>query len=166
MIYKKIMMLLLLAVLAFSQNTEENTKTPTRLESFAKLQKVIGAVESIYVEDLKLKEIINRTIKGLMGELDAHSALMDKKYYKEFKVQMKGEFGGLGIVVGMRDGALTVISPIDDTPASRAGVEAGDIILKINDESTLKMTLNECVSIMRGKVGTPIDIVVVRKKEA
>jgi carboxyl-terminal processing protease len=99
-----------------------------------------------------------------MSELVAHAAHMDKKYFKEFQVQMKGEFGGLGIVVGMRDGALTIISPIDDTPAAKAGVEAGDIILKIDDKSTLQMTLNEAIGFMRGKVGTPIDITVVRKQ--
>ncbi len=169
--------LLLLATIGFSQTVPDEVlqevpkveqgeeKVPTRLESYAKLQKVIGAVEKIYVDDIKLDEIIDKTIKGLMSELDAHSAHMDKKYYKEFKVQMKGEFGGLGIVVGMRDGVLTIISPIDDTPAQKAGVQAGDIILKIDDQSTLKMTLNDAVTLMRGKVGTPIDITVVRKEE-
>ena len=160
-----LMLLIFVSVLFAENSTKIEEQTPTRLESFTKLQKVIGAVEQIYVDDIKLNEIIDKTIKGLMSELDAHSAHMDKKYYKEFKIQMKGEFGGLGIVVGMRDGALTVISPIDDTPAQKAGVEAGDIILKINDKSTLKMTLNDAVTLMRGKKGTPIDITIVRKKE-
>ncbi len=160
---KKLLILLLTATLSFSQTVKEEEKVPTRLESYGKLQQVIGAVERIYVDDIKLDEIVDKAIKGLMQELDAHSSHMDKKYFKEFKVQMKGEFGGLGIVVGMRDGALTVISPIDDTPASKAGVESGDIILKIDDKSTLKMTLNDAVTLMRGKVGTPIDITVVRK---
>jgi len=163
---KTLLAFLLFTTLAFSQTSKKDESTPSRLESYAKLQKVIGAVESIYVDDITLQEIIDKSIKGLMAELDAHSAYMDKKYYKEFKVQMKGEFGGLGIVVGMRDGALTVISPIDDTPAKKAGIESEDIILKINDKSTLKMTLNDAVSIMRGKVGTPIDITIVRKKAA
>jgi carboxyl-terminal processing protease len=123
-------------------------------------------VEQLYVDDIKLNEIIDKTIAGLLSELDAHSAYMDKKAYKNMKVHMKGEFGGLGIVIGMRDGALTIISPIDDTPAQKAGVEAGDIILKIGDKSTLKMTIDEAVSIMRGKPGTPVDITVVRKGEA
>jgi carboxyl-terminal processing protease len=166
MIYRKIIALSLFTTFVFSQIIEKPEVEPTRLESYAKLQKVIGAVESAYVDDIKLHEIIDKTIKGLMSELDAHSAHMDKKYYKEFQVQMKGEFGGLGIVVGMRDGALTVISPIDDTPAQKAGIKAGDIILKIDDKSTLKMTLNEAVSIMRGKPKTPIDITVVRKEES
>jgi carboxyl-terminal processing protease len=160
---KKIFTLLLFATVLFSVQTKD--KQPTRLESYIKLQKVIGAVETIYVDNIKLNEIIDKAIKGLLSELDAHSAYMDKKYYKEFKVQMNGEFGGLGIVVGMRDGALTVISPIDDTPASKAGIESGDIILKIENKSTLKMTLNDAINIMRGKKGTPIEITIVRKKE-
>ncbi len=165
MISKKLITLLIFITVGFAQTPKSEEKIPTRLESYAKLQQVIGAVESIYVDDIKLHEIIDKAIKGLMSELDAHSSHMDKKYYKEFQTQMKGEFGGLGIVVGMRDGALTVISPIDDTPAKKAGIESGDIILKINNQSTLKMTLNEAVAIMRGKVGSPIDIVVVREKE-
>jgi len=163
---KKFIILLLLVTLLFSQEKQKEDKILTRLESYAKLQKVIGAIETIYVDDIELQEIIDKAIKGLLGELDAHSSFMDKKYYKEFKVQMKGKFGGLGIVVGMRDGTLTVISPIDDTPAKKAGIKAGDIILKVDGKSTLKMTLNDAVSIMRGKVGTSIDIAVVRKDEA
>lgn len=162
--FKQLILLLLFSTLIFSQTIEDEEITPTRLETYAKLQKVIGAIESIYIDDLKLHEIVDKSIKGLMSELDAHSAHMDKKYFKEFQVQMKGEFGGLGIVVGMRDGALTIISPIDDTPASKAGVESGDIILKIDNKSTLQMTLNEAIGFMRGKVGTPIDITVVRKQ--
>ena len=143
----------------------ETKKEPTRLESFAKLQTVISAVENYYVDDVKLDEIVNKAIAGLMSELDAHSAYMNKKAYQEMQISMDGEFGGLGIVIGMRDGALTIISPIDDTPAQKAGVQAGDIILKIGDKSTLKMTIDEAVALMRGAVGTPIDITIVRKNE-
>ena len=157
---------LFMGTLSFSkEEIKEEETVQTRLESYTKLQTVISAVEKLYVDDIKLQEIVDKAIAGLLSELDAHSAFMDKKAYKNMKVSMDGEFGGLGIVIGMRDGALTVISPIDDTPAKKAGIEAGDIILKIKDQSTLKMTIDEAVSIMRGKPGTPIDITVVRKGE-
>jgi len=148
-----------------SPETEEIKVEPTRLESYTKLQKVIAAVETLYVDDINLSKIVNKAITGLLHELDAHSSMLNKESYKEMKVETKGEFGGLGIVIGKRDGALTIISPIDDTPAYDAGVESGDIILKINDESTLNMSLSDAVGIMRGKVGSPIDITIVRKSE-
>lgn len=142
---------------------EELTKT--RFESLSKLTQVIGTVEKYYVDEIKLQEIVNKALKGLMQELDAHSTYMDKKYFKEMQIQTNGEFGGLGITVGMRDGALTVISPIDDTPAYNAGVKSEDIILKIDDKSTLNMTLDEAVGLMRGKPKTAIELTVVRKEE-
>jgi carboxyl-terminal processing protease len=164
-LYKMLLLgiLISLNVLLAKEQIKEEEDTQTRLESFTKLQTVISAVERYYVDDVTLQEIIDKSIAGLLSELDAHSAYMDKKAYKNMKVSMDGEFGGLGIVIGVRDGALTVISPIDDTPAQKAGIEAGDIILKIQDQSTLKMTIDEAVSIMRGKPGTPIDITIVRK---
>ena len=137
----------------------------SRFDSLSKLTNVIGTVEKYYVDELKLQEIVNKALKGLMQELDAHSTYMDKKYFKEMQIQTAGEFGGLGITVGMRDGALTVISPIDGTPAYEAGVKSEDIILKIDDKSTLNMTLDEAVGLMRGKPQTPIILTVVRKSE-
>ena len=146
-------------------NDEIKESNQTRFESLSKLTQVIGTVEKYYVDDVKLEEIVNKALKGLMQELDAHSTYLDRKSSKEMSIQTKGEFGGLGITVGMRDGALTVISPIDNTPAYKAGVEAGDIILKIDNTSTLNMTLDEAVSLMRGKPKTPIVLTVVRKGE-
>ncbi|MFX4233428.1 S41 family peptidase [Aliarcobacter butzleri] len=148
----------------FAKEKVEETEQ-TRFESLSKLTKVIGTVEKYYVDDIKLQEIVDKTLKGLMQELDAHSSYLDKKASKEMSIQTQGEFGGLGITVGMRDGALTVISPIDDTPAFKAGIKSGDIILKINETSTIGMTLDEAVTLMRGEPKTNITIAVVRKGE-
>ncbi|MFA7090632.1 MAG: S41 family peptidase [Arcobacteraceae bacterium] len=144
-------------------NPDEDAQT--RFDSLSKLTKVIGTVEKYYVDDLKLEEIVDKTLKGLMQELDAHSTYMDKKYFKEMQIQTDGEFGGLGITVGIRDAALTVISPIEGTPADKAGVKSGDIILKIDDKSTLNTTLDEAVGLMRGKPKTTITLTLVRKGE-
>jgi carboxyl-terminal processing protease len=144
----------------------EPTPEQTRFESLSKLTKVIGTVEKYYVDDVKLREIVDKALKGLMQELDAHSSYLDKKASKELAIQTQGEFGGLGITVGMRDGALTVISPIDGTPAFKAGVKASDIILKIDNSSTINMTLDEAVSLMRGNPQTDIKLTIVRKGES
>ena len=148
---------------AFAKTTN-TTKTP--LESFAKFQQVLSAVDEVYVDNITLDTMINYAIKGLMSELDAHSAYLDRRSYSKMTSDMKGEFGGLGIVISMKDGVLTIVSPIDDTPASKVGLKAGDIILQIEGESTLSMNINDAVDLMRGKPGTKITITIVRKGES
>ena len=137
----------------------------SKLEAYLKFTRVLNLIESQYVDETNTTALINKALKGLLSNLDAHSAYMDAKSFKDLNIQTKGEFGGLGIVVGMKKGALTVIAPIDDTPAQRAGIKAGDIILKINNKSTLGMTIDETVSLMRGKPKTKIKLTVVRKGE-
>ncbi|MDR0407427.1 MAG: S41 family peptidase [Campylobacteraceae bacterium] len=144
---------------------DDNKTNESRLESLAKFSKALGIIEQYYVDDLMINEIVKKSIEGLLTNLDAHSAYLDEKSFKDFKAQTEGEFGGLGITIGMRDGAVTVIAPIEDTPADKAGLKSGDIILKIDDKSTIGMTLDEAVSLMRGEPKTKTIITVVRKGE-
>jgi carboxyl-terminal processing protease len=153
---------------SFAQDEEEQKEPSTsasRLESLAKFTKVLSIVEQYNVDNLNIEELMNKALSGMMTNIDAHSTYMDKKSYDSLKVSTSGEFGGLGITVGVKDGALTIIAPIEGTPADKAGLKAGDIILKIDDKSSLNMTIDEAVNIMRGKPKTPINLTIVRKGE-
>ncbi|WP_441692901.1 S41 family peptidase [Helicobacter pylori] len=136
-----------------------------RVEAFSRFSNVVSEIEKKYVDKISISEIMTKAIEGLLSNLDAHSAYLNEKKFKEFQAQTEGEFGGLGITVGMRDGVLTVIAPLEGTPAYKAGVKAGDNILKINNESTLSMSIDDAINLMRGKPKTPIQITVVRKNE-
>ncbi len=146
-------------------STDKPTVEASRLQALAKFTKVLSIVEKYNVDNLTIEELMDKSLKGMMTNLDAHSNYLDSKSFESLKVQTNGEFGGLGITVGMKDGALTVIAPIEGTPADKAGMKAGDIILKIDDKSTLGMGLDEAVSIMRGPKGSPIDLTIVRTGE-
>ena len=136
-----------------------------KLEAYIKFTQILNVIESQYVDDVNTSALVDKALKGLMANLDAHSTFMDTKSYKDLSVQTKGEFGGLGISIGMKDGALTVIAPLDGTPAFKAGVKSGDIILKIDDKATIGMNIDDSVKLMRGKPGTDINLTIIRKKE-
>ncbi|GAA7810877.1 S41 family peptidase [Helicobacter pylori] len=136
-----------------------------RVEAFSRFSNVVTEIEKKYVDKITISEIMTKAIEGLLSNLDAHSAYLNEKKFKEFQAQTEGEFGGLGITVGMRDGVLTVIAPLEGTPAYKAGVKSGDNILKINNESTLSMSIDDAINLMRGKPKTSIQITVVRKNE-
>ena len=147
------------------QAKDNENDTEAKLDSLNKLTKTISTIEKYYVDDLKFKQIVDKAIEGLMNNLDAHSGFLNEKSFKEMQGQTEGEFGGLGITVGMKDGALTVISPIEGTPADKAGVKSGDIILRIDGNSTIGTTIDDAVGKMRGKPKTPIEITISRKGE-
>ncbi len=159
---------LLLSTTLFAKADTPNSPTveASRLQALAKFTKVLGIVEQYNVDEITIEEMMDKALQGLMSNLDAHSSYLNTKSFDNLKIQTNGEFGGLGITVGMRDGALTVIAPIEGTPADKAGLQAGDIILRIDGESTLNMSIDDAVNIMRGKPKTPIDLTIVRKGES
>ncbi len=124
---------------------------------------VFGRIKNDYVEDVEDSELLENAIRGMLSGLDPHSSYLDREQFKELQVGTTGEFGGLGIEVGMEDGFVKVIAPIDDTPAQRAGVKAGDLIIRLDDTPVKGLTLNEAVKIMRGKPGSILKLTIVRE---
>lgn len=135
------------------------------LEDIRSLSEVFGKIKENYVEEVTDKTLLENAIRGMLSGLDPHSTYLDKEAFQELRVGTTGEFGGLGIVVGMEDGFVKVISPIDDTPAQRAGIKTGDLIIRLDSKPVKGMSLDEAVKLMRGKPGTTIDLLVVREGE-
>lgn len=133
------------------------------LETVRTLSEVFGKIKNNYVEEVEDKALLEDAIRGMLTGLDPHSTYLDSKAFEELRVGTSGEFGGLGIVVGMEDGFVKVISPIDDTPAERAGVKAGDLIIRLDETPVKGMSLDDAVKIMRGKPGSKILLTIVRK---
>ena len=131
-----------------------------RIKTFAE---TLSLVKKNYVEPVDEKDLVYGAIKGMLNSLDPHSSFMAPEHFKEMQIDTKGEFGGLGIQIGIKDKILTIISPIDDTPAFNAGVKAGDKIIKIDGESTKDITIHEAVTKLRGPKGTPVTITIVRE---
>ena len=153
--------------LNFSAVAQRDTGAlPLPIEELRAFTEVFGRVKSDYVEPVEDKKLITEAINGMLTGLDPHSAYLDQEAFRELQVGTQGEFGGLGIEVGMEDGFVKVVSPIDDSPASRAGIKSGDLIVKLDDTSVKGMTLNDAVKRMRGKPNTNITLTIVRKGEA
>jgi len=142
---------------------EDASYTAIPLNELRSLTEVFGRIKQDFVEPVTDKTLLENAIRGMLSGLDPHSSYLDAEDYKELQVGTTGEFGGLGIEVGMEDGFVKVISPIDDTPAQRAGIQAGDLIIRLDSKPVKGMTLHDAVNIMRGKVGTDIILTVVRE---
>ena len=136
---------------------------PLPVEDLRAFTEVFGRIKADYVEPVEDKKLISEAINGMLSGLDPHSAYLDQEAFKDLQVGTQGEFGGLGIEVGMEDGYIKVVSPIEDTPAYRAGVKAGDLIIKLDELNVKGITLNDAVKKMRGKPNTPITLTIVRK---
>lgn len=132
-------------------------------EELKTFTEVLSMVKKHYVEDVKSKDLVYGAIRGMLSSLDPHSSFMTAEGYKDMQVETKGEFGGIGIQIGMKENVLTVIAPIEDTPAFKAGIKAGDKIVKINNETTHAMTLQDAVSKMRGAPKTTVIVSIMRE---
>ncbi len=152
--------------LHFSAVAEKESETALPIEDLRTFSEVFARIKNDYVEPVSDKKLITDALNGMVSGLDPHSAYLNAEDFKELQVGTQGEFGGLGIEVGMEDGLVKVISPIEDTPASQAGIKTGDLIFKLDDTLVKGLTLNDAVKHMRGKVGTKIVLTVLRKNEA
>ena len=152
--------------LNFQAVAERGARSPLPVEELRAFTEVFGAIKTNYVEPVEDKKLITEAINGMLSGLDPHSAYLDADAFRELQVGTQGQFGGLGIEVGMEDGFVKVISPIEDTPAFRAGIKPGDLIIKIDETAVKGMALNDAVKRMRGKPNSQITLTVTRKGEA
>lgn len=156
----------ILISLQFSALAEKETRTSLPIEELRTFAEVFNAIKKGYVEPVGDKTLITHAISGMLSNLDPHSTYLDADAFKDLQVGTQGEFGGIGIEVGMEDGLVKVVSPIEDTPADRAGVKPGDLIFKIDDTLVKGLTLTEAVKRMRGKPKSQIRLSILRKGEA
>ena len=156
---------LIISAVLFGNLFAKSNSNQSRLDGYSKIRTVISNIENYYVDDISMNDIVNKAISGLLSNLDAHSAYLTPKEYTDLKVQTSGHFDGIGIQISLKNDALTIISPIEGTPGDKAGLKAGDVILKINDQSTLSMTIDDAVNLMRGKKKTSVKLTIIRKGE-
>jgi Periplasmic protease len=161
---KKISFYLLLFFLLISgSNVSADSKNKETYELLDLFGQIFDRVRSSYVDEISDEQIIEKAIDGMLTGLDPHSGYMNEEVWEEMQLDTSGKFGGLGIEITMEEGFVKVISPIEDTPAFRAGILAGDYIIQINETPVFGLTLNEAVELMRGKKGEPITITISRE---
>ena len=152
-----------LSLNAFALKSGNQTLPLAQLKKFSE---VYARIKKDYVEEVDDKKLITDAISGMLTGLDPHSAYLDKDAFAELREGTSGEYGGLGIEVGMENGFIKVIAPIDDTPAQKAGLKSGDLIIRLDDKSVKGMSMSDAVKTMRGKAGEPIDLLVIREGES
>ncbi len=145
--------------------TKETKDAPIPLEELRAFTDAYARIKNDYVEEVDDKSLLENAIRGMLTGLDPHSSYLNAEEFKDLQIGTSGEFGGLGIEVGMESGFVKVISPIDDTPAERAGIQSGDLIIRLDDTPVKGMTLNDAVKIMRGKPGTVLTLTIIREGE-
>ena len=161
-ILKNILIMLSVLLLYFN-NTAYSENIDKLYQKIDLFSEVLEKIQKEYVDEIDQADVMDSAINGVLQSLDPYSAYMNPEIFKEMQTETSGEFGGLGIEISMEAGVVKVISPIDDTPASRAGIKAGDYIVRINGEQVQGKTLFEAVNLMRGTVGTSIEVTVRRK---
>lgn len=154
-----------LVSMGFNALAQRDQKISLPIEELRQFADVFGAIKGNYVEPVEDKKLITEAISGMLTGLDPHSAYLDAEAFKELQVGTQGEFGGLGLEVGTEDGFVRVVAPIEGTPAERAGVKAGDLIIKIDEKATKGLPLNEAVKLMRGKPKSSVTLTISRKGE-
>ena len=165
--HKKILLLIFLPTLFIFRISlaNEDGDTILPLDEIRTFTEIFSKIKDDYVEDVDDKKLLENAIRGMLQGLDPHSTYLDEDAYKELQEGTSGEFGGLGIEVGYEDGFVKVISPIDGTPAQRAGIKAGDLIIRLDNKSVKGISLMEAVKMMRGKPGSKITLTIVREGE-
>jgi len=146
-----------------AQEQDEQARPELPLQQLRLFTEVFGRIKQDYVIDVSDDDLLKYAIQGMLAGLDPHSSFLDAESFRDIRIGTSGQFGGLGIEVGMEDGFIKVISPIDDTPAKAAGVQAGDLIIRLDDTPVKGMTLNEAVKLMRGEPGEDIILTIVRE---
>ena len=157
-----LLVLMLLVGVLIGKGWERTVHATETYEDLKTFSEVLTQIQKHYVEDAKIKDLVQGAIRGMLSTLDPHSAYMTPEMYKEIQVETKGEFGGVGIQIGIKDSRLAVIAPIEGTPAHKAGVKAGDFIIKVNDDTTKDLTLMDAVQKMRGPKGTKVSLTIQR----